>query len=126
MTNVFEELKWRGLVYDFTEGIPDVLVKEKLTIYNGFDPTADSLQVGNLVALMGLARLQRVGGHVPIALAGGGTGMIGDPSGKAQERQLLTKEDVEANVEVIKQQLAHFLDFEAKSNPARLENNVPV
>ncbi len=124
MDNVFEELKWRGLVYDFTEGLPEALVKEQLTIYNGFDPTAVSLQVGNLVALMGLARLQRVGGHTPLALAGGGTGLIGDPSGKTQERQLLTKEDVEANVEAQKKQLAKFLDFESKSNPARIVNNV--
>lgn len=122
MTDVFEELTWRGLIYDFTEGVPDVLVQEKITAYIGFDPTADSLQVGNLVALMGLARLQRFG-HTPIALAGGGTGMIGDPSGKTQERQLLTKEQLEVNVEVIKTQLAHFLDFEIKSNPAQIENN---
>ena len=124
MSNVFEELQWRGLVYDCTEGLPEALVKEQLTIYNGFDPTADSLQVGNLVALMGLARLQRVGGHTPIILAGGGTGLIGDPSGKTQERLLMTREQVEANVEVQKKQLAHFLDFEAKNNPARLVNNI--
>ncbi len=124
MSNVFEELKWRGLVYDFTEGLPEALVKEHLTIYNGFDPTAVSLQVGNLVALMGLARLQKVGGHTPIALAGGGTGLIGDPSGKTQERLLLTKDDVEANVDAQKKQLAKFLDFESKTNPARIVNNV--
>lgn len=124
MSNVFEELTWRGLMYDCTEGLPDALVNEHLTIYNGFDPTAVSLQVGNLVALMGLARLQRVGGHTPIALAGGGTGLIGDPSGKTQERQLLTRADVEANVEAQKQQLAKFLDFEATSNPARIVNNI--
>lgn len=122
MTNIFDELTWRGLIYDFTEGVPDVLVQEKITAYIGFDPTADSLQVGNLVALMGLARLQRFG-HTPIALAGVGTGMIGDPSGKAQERQLLTREQVETNVETIKLQLAHFLDFDLKSNPAQIENN---
>ena len=122
MTNVLDELTWRGLIYDFTEGVPDVLVQEKITVYIGFDPTADSLQVGNLVALMGLARLQRFG-HTPIALAGVGTGMIGDPSGKTQERQLLTREQVEANVETIKLQLAHFLDFEIKNNPAQIENN---
>lgn len=124
MSNVFEELQWRGLVYDCTEGLPETLIKEQLTIYNGFDPTADSLQVGNLVALMGLARLQRVGGHIPIVLAGGGTGLIGDPSGKTQERLLMTKERVEANVEAQKPQLARFLDFEVKSNPARLVNNI--
>ena len=91
MNNVFEEFQWRGLVYDSTEGLPETLAKEKVTAYIGFDPSSDSLQVGNLLALMGLARMQRFG-HTPIALAGGGTGLIGDPSGKAHERQLLTAE----------------------------------
>ncbi len=122
MNNAFEELKWRGLVYDFTEGLPDLLAKEKVTVYIGFDPTSDSLQVGNLLALMGLARLQRFG-HTPIALAGGGTGMIGDPSGKSQERQLLPLSQIEANVEAIKPQLRRFLDFEAQDNPAQVQNN---
>jgi tyrosyl-tRNA synthetase len=122
MTNVFDEFKWRGSVYDFTEDVPNVLGQEKITAYIGFDPTADSLHVGSLAVIMVLARLQRFG-HTPIALAGGGTGMIGDPSGKTQERQLLTIEQIEANVEAQKLQLAHFLDFEAKSNPAQIENN---
>jgi tyrosyl-tRNA synthetase len=122
MNNVFEEFTWRGLVYDATEGVSDVLAREKVTVYIGFDPTGDSLQVGNLLALTGLARMQRFG-HTPIALAGGGTGMIGDPSGKAEERQLLTREQVEANVAAIKDQMARFLDFEVKGNPARIENN---
>ena len=112
----------RGLIYDFTEGLPDVLARESVTVYIGFDPTSNSLQVGNLLALMGLARLQRFG-HTPIGLAGGGTGMIGDPSGKTNERQLLTAEEVAANVEAIKKQLARFLDFEVKSNAARIANN---
>jgi tyrosyl-tRNA synthetase len=120
--SVFEEFKWRGLVYDFTEGLQETLAKEKLTVYIGFDPTSNSLQVGNLLALMGLARLQRFG-HTPIALAGGGTGMIGDPSGKTSERQLLPAEQVAANVEAIKGQLARFLDFEAKGNAAVIANN---
>ncbi len=120
--NVFDEFKWRGLVYDHTEGLPETLAKEKVTVYIGFDPTSDSLQVGNLLALMGLARLQRFG-HTPIALAGGGTGMIGDPSGKKSERQLLTAEKVAANVECIKGQLARFLDFDASDNAARIVNN---
>ncbi|RPI25753.1 MAG: tyrosine--tRNA ligase, partial [Chloroflexota bacterium] len=120
--NAFEELKWRGLVYDCVEGVQDLLARETVTIYNGFDATADSLHVGHLVPLIALARLQRYGHH-PIALAGGGTSMIGDPSGKATERQLLSRQQVEANVESIKRQLAHFLDFESKSNPARLINN---
>lgn len=118
----FEELKWRGLVYDCFEGVDELFGREKVTVYNGFDATADSLHVGHLVPLLALARLQRFGHH-PIALAGGGTSMIGDPSGKATERQLLSREIIEANVEAIKGQLAHFLDFEVKSNPARLINN---
>ncbi len=122
MTTVFDEFQWRGLVHSFTEGTPEVLATEKVTVYIGFDPSADSLQIGNLLTLMGLARMQRFG-HSPIALAGGGTGLIGDPSGKASERPLLDREQVEANVEAIKPQLARFLDFEVKSNPARLVNN---
>ncbi len=122
MNNVFDEFTWRGLVYDATEGVSDVLGREKVTVYIGFDPTSDSLQVGNLLVLTGLARMQRFG-HTPIALAGGGTGMIGDPSGKAQERQLMTKEQIEANVAAIKEQMTHFLDFEVRGNPARIENN---
>jgi tyrosyl-tRNA synthetase len=121
-TNAFEELKWRGLVYDYIDGIQDVLASQAVTVYNGFDATANSLHVGSLVPLIAMARLQRCGHH-PIALAGGGTSMIGDPSGKVNERQLLTREQIEANVEAIKPQLAHLLDFEIKSNPARLINN---
>ncbi len=97
-TNVFDELKWRGLIFDYIEGLPDLLLKEQVTIYNGFDATGDSLHVGHLVPLIALARLQRFGHH-PIALAGGGTSMIGDPSGKTAERQLLSKEIIDANVE---------------------------
>lgn len=120
--NILDELQWRGLIYDSIEGVGDLLARERVTLYNGFDPTADSLHVGHLVPLIGLARFQRYG-HTPIALAGGGTGMIGDPSGKSQERQLLTKADVEANVEAIKEQLVRLLDFDSKSNPARIMNN---
>src|SRR5512144_1493180 len=121
MTTAFEELKWRGLVYDCFEGVDELLGREKVIVYNGFDATADSLHVGHLVPLIALARLQRFGHH-PIALAGGGTSMIGDPSGKVNERQLLLPDQVEANVEEIKKQLAHFLDFEVKTNPARVLN----
>ena len=85
--------------------MPDLVNQEKVTVYNGFDPTADSLHIGNLVPMMGLARLQRFG-HTPIVIAGGGTGMIGDPSGKSSERQLLTAEQIEANVAAQKVQLA--------------------
>lgn len=122
MTNAFEELKWRGVVYDYTEGVPDILANEKITIYNGFDPTSDSLHIGHLVPMMALARLQRFG-HTPIAVAGGGTGMIGDPSGRSTERQLLSAEEVEANLARIQTQLAGVLDFEARSNPALILNN---
>lgn len=122
MTNAFEELRWRGLVYDHTESVPEVLAKETITMYNGFDPSADSLHIGSLVPMMGMARLQRFG-HTPIAIAGGGTGMIGDPGGRSTERQLLSREQIEANLDGIKPQLAQILDFEVKSNPARIINN---
>ena len=122
MTNIFDEFQWRGLVYDCTDGLQETLATEQMTAYIGFDPTSNSLQVGNLLALMGLARMQRFG-HTPIALAGGGTGMVGDPSGKTQERQLQSKEQIAANVEAVKGQLAHFLDFDVRSNPARIVNN---
>lgn len=120
--NAFDELKWRGMVFDHVEGVPELLAREKVTVYNGFDPTGDSLHIGHTVPLIALARLQRFG-HTPIALAGGGTGMIGDPSGKSAERNLLTREQIEHNVACIKKQLAHLLDFEVKSNPAMLLNN---
>jgi tyrosyl-tRNA synthetase len=120
--NVFDELKWRGLVYDATENVPEMLGKAPVAIYNGFDATADSLHVGHMVPLIALARLQRFG-HIPIPVAGGGTSMIGDPSGRAAERQLLSREIIESNLESIKKQLAHFLDFEVKANPACLVNN---
>jgi tyrosyl-tRNA synthetase len=122
ITNGFDELKWRGLVFDHMEGVPELLAKEKVHIYTGFDPTGDSLHVGHIVPLIQLARLQRFG-HTPIALAGGGTGMIGDPSGKSAERNLLTMDQLAHNVSCIKVQLAHLLDFEVKSNPAVLINN---
>ncbi|MCA9991157.1 MAG: tyrosine--tRNA ligase [Anaerolineales bacterium] len=122
VTNAFDELKWRGLVYDHTESVPDLLRDEKITFYNGFDPSANSLHVGHLVPMMGLARLQRFG-HTPIAVAGGGTGMIGDPSGRSEERNLLSPTELEANLAGIRQQLATILDFEVKSNPAIIVNN---
>ncbi len=122
MTNAYDELKWRGLIYDHTEQTPEVLANEKVTVYNGFDPTADSLHIGNLVPLMVMARLQRYG-HTPILLAGGGTGMVGDPSGRSSERNLLTIDQIEANLVKVKVQLASVLDFEVKSNPALMVNN---
>src|SRR5436305_8486489 len=122
MTTLFDELTWRGLVYDATEGLADVLAKERITAYIGFDPTAASLHVGSLLTVMGLARLQRFG-HTPIAIVGGGTGMIGDPSGKSQERLLLSPEQIDANVAGIRAQLERFLDFNAPGNAARIVNN---
>src|SRR5215210_5255099 len=120
--NVYDEFKWRGLVFDSTERLNEVLNTEKVTAYIGFDPSAASLHVGSLLPVMALARLQRFG-HTPIAIVGGGTGLIGDPSGKTQERQLLTNEQVEHNLEGIKQQLSRFLVFNAGPNPARIVNN---
>jgi tyrosyl-tRNA synthetase len=120
--SLYDELKWRGLLYDATEGVQDVLARERVVGYIGFDPTASSLHVGSLLVMMALAHLQRQG-HSPIALVGGGTGLIGDPSGKAVERQLLTAERVDRNVRGIRAQLARFLDFDTKTNPARLLNN---
>ena len=132
--NIFEELKWRGLVADCTDA--NVVVeggrvsednsglwhRQNMVLYAGFDPTADSLHVGNLVPLLALRRFQLLGHH-PIALAGGATGSIGDPSGKTAERQLLTKEILDHNIASVKLQLAKLLDFDTKQNPARLLDN---
>jgi tyrosyl-tRNA synthetase len=120
--NVYEEFQWREMIYDASVGLEEVLASQRVTGYNGFDPTAASLHVGHLLPIMGLVRLQQHG-HTPIALVGGGTGMIGDPSGKTEERQLLSKEQIEYNVAGIKAQLSRFLDFESKTNPAMLINN---
>lgn len=120
--NLFEELRWRGLIYNAAEGVEEALAREKVTAYIGFDPTADSLHIGSLLPIMVLVHLQRHG-HTPIALAGGGTGLIGDPSFRAKERQLLSQEQLAYNLEGIKAQLAHFLAFEGVPNPALLLNN---
>ena len=122
MQDFFNELKWRGFLHTNTPGIDEHLAKNQITAYIGFDPTAFSLHVGSLLPIMGLVHFQRAG-HNPIAIAGGGTGMVGDPSGKSQERKLLSLEDIEANLVGIKKQLAQFLDFNATKNPARLVNN---
>lgn len=119
---ILDELQWRDLVFDHTEHVPELVKNEKISLYNGFDPTADSLHVGHLVPMLALARFQRFG-HTPIALAGGGTGMIGDPSGRSAERNLLSREQLQHNLEKIRGQLAMLLDFEVKSNPAKLVNN---
>lgn len=119
---MFDDLRWRGLVYDATDQLSTLLEESSVTVYSGFDPTASSLHVGSLLPALTLARLQR-GGHHPIAVVGGGTGMIGDPSGKSQERVLLTAEQVSANLEGVRTQLAHVLDFDLATNPARVVNN---
>jgi tyrosyl-tRNA synthetase len=119
---LFEEFQWRGMVAEVTDGVAEALAKEHVTAYIGFDPTASSLHVGNMLTVMGLARLQRFG-HTPIAIVGGGTGMIGDPSGKSQERNLLSAEQIEVNVKGVRGQLERFLDFDAATNPAKIINN---
>jgi tyrosyl-tRNA synthetase len=122
--NILDELRWRGQLADCTdlEALTKRLAEGPVTLYCGFDPTADSLHVGNLVPLFALRRFQ-LHGHHPIALAGGSTGMVGDPSGKSDERNLQTPEQLERNLAGIKPQLARFLDFSAAKNPARLVNN---
>ena len=122
MSDLFSELEWRGLVYDSTEGLRDLLVNRTLTLYAGFDATASSLHIGHLLPVLGLARAQR-SGHKPIALVGGGTGLIGDPSGKSTERNLLTLDEARANAEGVRAQLTRFLDFGSAANGALLENN---
>jgi tyrosyl-tRNA synthetase len=120
---LFEDLSARGLISDTThDTLPARLAEKPITLYCGFDPTADSLHVGSLVPLLALRRFQ-LAGHHPIAVAGGATGSIGDPSGKTQERQLLTTEQIQANVNAVRPQLAKLLDFETKVNPARLVDN---
>ncbi|MCQ2323785.1 MAG: tyrosine--tRNA ligase [Paludibacteraceae bacterium] len=123
MKNFVEELRWRGMLQDIIPGTEDQLKKEVTTAYLGIDPTADSLHIGHLCGIMMLRHLQRCG-HKPIALIGGATGMIGDPSGKSAERNLLNEETLNHNVACIKEQLEHFLDFNSKeANAAELVNN---
>jgi tyrosyl-tRNA synthetase len=119
--DVLNELQWRGLVAQHTDGVPSALATGPISAYIGFDPTGSSLHVGSLVPIMILVHLQRAG-HRPVALVGGGTGMIGDPSGKTTERQLLTPEQVADNVAGIRAQLEHFLEFEGPS-AARMRDN---
>ena len=123
MAHLLDELAWRGMLQDATEGAREHLETAGRGIYIGFDPTADSLHVGSLLPIMVLVHAQRAG-HRPIALVGGATGLVGDPSGKSAERPLLTREQLEANVAGIHAQLEHFLDFEAVDNPARMRNNL--
>ncbi len=121
--NLYDEYAWREMIYHATPEVAEALAMEKITAYIGFDPTAPSLHVGSLLPIMALARLQRFG-HTPIALVGGGTGLIGDPSGKTKERPLLTREKMEENLAGIEGQLRRFLDFETAENPARMVNNL--
>ncbi|MFL5501287.1 MAG: tyrosine--tRNA ligase [Gemmatimonadaceae bacterium] len=119
--SLLDELSWRGMIYQQTDGLADALATAQVSAYVGFDPTASSLHVGSLVPVMGLAHLQRAG-HRPVALVGGGTGMIGDPSGRTSERQLLSEEEIEANARAIEKQLSHFLDFDGP-NAAKMRDN---
>lgn len=126
---IIDEFRNRGLIHVtddgqelFTPGLDELLARERVTAYIGFDPSADSLHIGNLLGIMMLVRMQKYG-HTPIAIAGGGTGLIGDPGGKSEERPLLTREVLQANLEGIRAQLARFLDFDARDNAALLINN---
>ncbi len=122
--SLLDDLRWRGLVHQTTDdaGLSAWLEKQPRTLYAGFDPTADSLHVGSLLPLSMLRRFQQAG-HKPIAVVGGATGMIGDPSGKSQERNLLSVEVIERNLAGLREQMQRFLDFDAGSNAAVILNN---
>ncbi len=121
-SDFIEELRWRGMLHDIMPETEALLKKESVTGYIGFDPTADSLHIGSLAQIMTLVHFQRAG-HKPYALVGGATGMIGDPSGKSQERNLLSEEVLNHNLDCQKQQLKKFLDFNAGANSAEIVNN---
>ncbi|MDG1147684.1 MAG: tyrosine--tRNA ligase [Crocinitomicaceae bacterium] len=120
--NFIEELQWRGMIHDIMPGTEEALLKQVSSGYIGFDPTADSLHIGNLVQIMTLTHFQRAG-HKPFALVGGATGMVGDPSGKSQERNLLDSKTLDHNVACVKKQLERFLDFDCGENSAEMVNN---
>ena len=122
MMNFVEEMKWRGMIHDIMPGTEAQLQKEMTSAYIGFDPTADSLHIGSLVQIMTLVHLQR-SGHKPMALVGGATGMVGDPSGKSKERNLLSEEVLAHNLSCVQKQLARFLDFDCGKNSAEIVNN---
>ncbi len=121
--NFIEELKWRGMLHDIMPGTEELLNREMTIGYIGFDPTADSLHIGHMVQVMLLVHFQRAG-HIPVALIGGATGMIGDPSGRSEERNLLDEATLRSNEEGIKKQLSRFLDFSPEiKNRALMVNN---
>jgi tyrosyl-tRNA synthetase len=120
--NFIEELRWRGMIHDMTPGTEEQLLKETTPAYIGYDPTSDSLHIGNLASIMMLVHLQR-SGHKPVALVGGATGMIGDPSGKSEERNLLDETVLRYNQDCIQKQLEKFLDFDHGDNSAEMVNN---
>jgi tyrosyl-tRNA synthetase len=120
--NFISELRWRGMIHDITPGLEEKLAASMISGYVGFDPTGKSLHIGHMIPIMLLMHLQR-SGHKPIALVGGGTGMIGDPSGKSTERNLLSIEAVAENAEGIRRQLEKFLDFNDSQNSAEMVNN---
>jgi len=122
MADFFEEMKWRGMIHDIMPGAEEQLNKEMTTAYIGFDPTADSLHIGSLVQIMILVHLQNAG-HKPLALVGGATGMVGDPSGKSAERNLLSKEELDHNLQGVRSQLEKFLDFDCGDHSAEMVNN---
>lgn len=122
MTDFVAELRWRGMIHDIMPGAEEQLNKEMTTAYIGFDPTSDSLHIGNLVPIMTLVHLQKAG-HKPLALVGGATGMVGDPSGKSAERNLLSEETLNYNLAAVKGQLEKFLDFNCGENSAEVVNN---
>jgi tyrosyl-tRNA synthetase len=120
--NFVEELKWRGMIHDIMPGTEEQLQKEVTTAYIGFDPTADSLHIGSLVQIMILVHLQRCG-HKPIALMGGATGMVGDPSGKSKERNMLSEDVLQHNLQSVQKQMERFLDFDCGETSAEIVNN---
>ena len=123
MKNFIEEVTWRGMLHDVMPGTEELFEKEQVSGYIGFDPTSDSLHIGSLVPILLLVHLQRAG-HKPVALVGGATGMVGDPSGKSEERNLLSEETLQFNLAGVKKQLAHFLNFDpSMPNAAEMVNN---
>ena len=121
--NFLKEMEWRGMIHNTTPGLESKLNEKPCLAYVGFDPSADSLHIGNLVPIMLLIHFQNCG-HIPVALIGGATGLIGDPSGKSSERNLLSKEEVESNIKNIKYQLESFLNLDSQNNPALIVNNI--